>query len=78
MHVYRCTPPGFNIIYKNNDDYDEAEAAGDFELIQSALLQLMLQRVPQAEPHEVVSWFSVHYVHPDMYGYNAYGYARED
>ncbi len=77
-HVYRCTRPGYNILYKAREDYYRAEASGDFKAISDAVLQLMLERVEEATLDEVRLWLSVRFHHPEEPGYNSYGFARED
>lgn len=76
--IYRCSEPGYRVVYASAGNYAWAEANGAFEAIEEEILRVLQAAAPQEMREEVENYLSISFFHPEMEGYSAYGFSRED
>lgn len=76
--VYCSTMPALNIIYASMDDYNEAKNKNEFELINNIINKLFLEKLHKDYKMILGEFDYIKFLHPEMKGFNWYGYARQD
>ena len=57
---------GYRVIYKNEQDYLNAKANGDFEAINSKILQFIQECTVDIDNEEVLNFLEILFIHLDM------------
>lgn len=76
--IYCSSNPAFNIIFSDYSDYQAAKLNNDFDLISNKIKEIMTKHINQEYKHLVGKFNFIRFLHPDMKGFNWYGYARQD
>lgn len=76
--VFCCSTPGYNIIYHNKNDYDNAKIHGDFTLVNNTIIEFIIKKYPKDNISIVKESMKIDFYHPEMKEFNFYSLSRHD
>jgi hypothetical protein len=80
QYIYCCSSPnpGYNIIYHDKNDYNNAETRDNFTLIGKVIIDFILEKFPKDKSNFIKESVRIKFYHPEMQGFNYYGFSRQD
>lgn len=76
--IYCSSTPSYNIIYRDIDSYHRAKDNEEFNIIRSLINNLLLKYMHKKVRSIIDDYDYIKFYHPDMEGFNWYGFARQD
>lgn len=76
--IYCSTLPSYNVIYETYVDYEKAQLNGEFQVIKCEVDKILKSALNDKFKSIVEEYDYVKFYHPEMDGFNWYGFARQD